>query len=147
MNATKDISELVNQAIDDALEGVGEFDTNLLAGTIIASWAQPGGADEDKWRHCAFMAVTKIIADKTRRFRVTEETESSDETQLTFPNFPKIRRAYQVEGKTVRAEKMTVAQAMKVVDELRRVGRGVELHINDMMRFIDEVLLPANNGN
>jgi hypothetical protein len=148
MTIPQDLKTLINSRINEKLESVGSFRTAELVMEIITSWSSPLGPDEDKWRHCAYVAMTKAVADATRRF-VVQEDDDHEQLQTAFEGlgFTKIRPAYQIEGETVRADRMTVAQAMKVIDELRRVQRGVELHVHELLRFIDEVLIPSGNGN
>jgi hypothetical protein len=133
----------INKAVDTAWDRNGKFRTPELVTSIVAGWSESiAGPDEDNVRASAYIGVSKVVADVVRG-RLGENEQEIRE-QCSFPDFPLIHRAYQVDGETIRADKLTVAQAMRVIEELRRVQRGTELHIHEMQRFIDEVLIPKS---
>jgi hypothetical protein len=134
-------------AMDEEFKASGHFRTPDLIMKIVSSRVAPTGPDADFFVHCAYVCVSKAVADATRQFSINGQPDDENQNQCAFPGFEKIHRAYQIDGETVLAEKMTVGQAMRVLDELRRVQRGTELHIHELQRFIDEVLIPRGNGN
>jgi hypothetical protein len=113
---------------------------------VVTSWSAPGGPDEDKWLHCGYIAVDRAARDWARRWEVKEE-EGKEEAQLILPGYEKLRRFYTVKGETVRVDRLTISDAMAVLAELDRCESGIRLHRNELQRYIDEVLIPAGNGN
>jgi hypothetical protein len=122
-----------------------------LVTEVVNSWVPAGGADAEKWTISGYANVRDIVRKQVQRYK-PDEQESDDDTQpLLLPNYKKVHRAYLIErgGKQtiVPVDKLTVAEALGIIDELTRCETGLRLHRNELMHYIDEVLIPNQAKN
>lgn len=144
MNAPHDITSAVNEMIEQFLASTGRCKTQEVVQAIVSAWSAPGGSDEDKWMHCGYLAVSQVVGTRIKTFDVKDDDKDE---QLVLDGYEKLHRAYRVKGQLVRVDKLTVAEALDVLAELERCEQGLRIHKNELRRFIDEVLIPAGNGN
>jgi hypothetical protein len=143
-----EIATQVRDVIDQWLATDDEVQLELVIQAVLGSWEYPGGKDADKWLTGGALAVRSIARSVVRAYESRQEPEQAD----LFPGYDKLHRAYVVpqgqrKGRVVLVEKLTIAEAMAIMAELYRNRTGLDVHINELQRFIDEVLIPRGNGN
>ena len=120
--------------------------TDWLIHEVIGEWEAPRGRDADRWTFCAYQAVRKIVRDVVRK----GEAPSDDSPQLVLEGFEKLHRWYPIVRADDRVlcptELLTVEEAFAVIEDLRRCQRGLDQHINELLRYIDEVIIPRDRG-
>lgn len=142
------IATQVRDVIEQWLATGGKVEVNLVVGAVVGSWSPPGGDDADNWLICGYEAVRGIARTVVRKYEPDAEADMQD----MLPGFEGVHRAYIIpdgerKGTIVRAELMTVAEALSVITQLDRNITGLSIHKNNLLRFIDEVLIPRGNGN
>ena len=142
------VSDLIQQFI--ASGQIGDLDPIVSA--VVYSWDPAGGRDADKWLVSGFHNVRAIARAVIRQYDVGNDDDVDDRQIDLFPNYTKLQRAYLIpggerKGKIVPAELMTVAEALAIIEQHDRAISGRALHKNELLRFIDEVLIPRQNGN
>jgi hypothetical protein len=118
-----------------------------LVHAVVTSWRNPpSGPDADKWLLCGYGHVRTIVRQVVRSRR----SDKDDDAQLVLEGFQRLHRWYIVprggEQTIVAVDRLTVEEALMIIEELNRSKRGLDIHIDEMQRYIDEVLLPRAAG-
>lgn len=111
---------------------------------VVSSWDPPGGRDADKILLCCYGHVRTIMRQVVRSRR----PDNDEDAQLVLDGFQRLHRWYIVprdgDPTIVGVDHLTVAEGLAIIEELNRSKRGLDIHIAEMQRYIDEVLIPRS---
>lgn len=146
-----EIRTQVRDLIEQTIASDQIADVAIVVAAVVGSWDPPGGRDADKWTISGYYSVRAIAREEVRRYEPGNEDDATAQMEM-FPGYEKLHPAYVIpagerKGKIVPTQLLTVAEAMAIVDELNRNITGLSIHKNELLRFIDEVLVPRGNGN
>lgn len=139
----KAISTEVRDLVEQMIASGQSVEATWLVHAVVSTWEPPGGRDADKWTIAGYQAVRTIVRQVVQKWR-----PSNDETdpQVVLPGYEKLHSAYLIprggKQQVVRVDMLTVEEALSIVSELMRCKTGIDLHINELYRYIDEVLRP-----
>lgn len=147
-NEEQAIAAQIRAKIEAALAAGHSPQATWIVNAIVSEWDPPRGRDSDKWTLCGYANVRTIVRSVVRSYKPDDE---SDDSQLILDGFERLHKAYLVsrddEQAVVRVDRLTVSEALTIIDELNRSKRGLDIHIAEMQRYIDEVLIPrASRG-
>lgn len=143
----QNIANEVRDFIEQQLATGGKVVADWIVTGIVGSWEPPGGVDADKWTTSGYANVRTIVRQVVRTYKPKEEEV---DPQTVLPGYEKLHRAYlisrQGEQTIVRVDELSVAEALEIVAELTRCETGLRIHKNELLRYIDEVLLPRERN-
>ena len=138
------IATAIREAVEQELEAGRIAKPDWLVQHVVGSWDPPRGNDADKWLTCGYANVRSIVRAVVRLWKPAAD-EDGDQ-QVALPGYEKLHRAYLISRESeqiiIRVDQLTVAEALDIIAELERTERGIRIHKAELLRYIDEVLLP-----
>jgi hypothetical protein len=145
----QEIAHQVRLLIDRKVAAGEPIKADWIVTEVVTSWSPPGGVDADKWTKSGYACVRDIVRKEVQRYKPKDEDDA--DPQLLLDGHKKLHRAYLInrngEQTIVRTDQLTVEEALSIYEELRRNVRGLELHQHELLRYIDNVLIPNQAKN